>query len=260
MSIQNSNLKQKIQESYSKSLESNNKSLRYAESIGYNQNEINSLPVHSVENSFGCGNPLDQIPVEQGSTILDIGSGAGIDTLLSAQRVGESGKVYGLDMTPAMIDKARQNALQAGYKNIEYILGDAEQIPLKDSMIDIVTSNCVINLTTDKNKVFKEIYRVLKPGGIMVISDIIIDDLPEDILNDINMYTSCIAGAMSENQLVSAIQKSGLKDFKIIKRQTIDKLLTSLCSCSSLDISQTDIQRISPYLDKIASIKFTARK
>ena len=166
--------------------------------LGYSKAELAGLPEGAVANSFGCGNPAAFSDVREGEVVLDVGAGAGIDCLIAARRVGPTGRVIGLDMTPAMIEKARDNALQAGVTNVEFRLGDAEAMPVADGSADWVISNCVINLAPDKRKVFREVARVLKPGGRVAISDIVFaDDAPSSPLrsrNDPELYVACVAG------------------------------------------------------------------
>ncbi len=188
-------------------------------SAGYSDTELHNLPAEAVENSFGCGNPLAFAGVKEGQTVLDIGSGAGIDCFLAADKVGKSGKVIGLDMTPEMIQKAKENARKGGYKQVEFRMGEAENMPVGDSTVDWVISNCVINLSPDKKKVFGEIARVLKPGGQFSISDIVLgDDLPESIANNIYAWTSCVAGAIKETYYLQGLQNAGLTNVKVESR------------------------------------------
>jgi N-acetylglutamate synthase-like GNAT family acetyltransferase/SAM-dependent methyltransferase len=177
-----------------------------------------------VANSFGCGNPAAFSDVKVGDVVLDIGSGAGIDCLIAARRVGLTGKVIGLDMTPAMIEKARQNAREAGVANVEFRLGEAEAMPVADGSADWVISNCVINLAPDKRAVFREVARVLKPGGRVAISDIVLaDDVPElpaALKNDPELYVACVAGAIRESEYLSAMRDAGLVDVAVTARMT----------------------------------------
>jgi SAM-dependent methyltransferase/N-acetylglutamate synthase-like GNAT family acetyltransferase len=175
-----------------------------------------------VANSFGCGNPAAFSDVGAGEVVLDIGSGAGIDCLIAARRVGPSGRVIGLDMTPAMIEKARENAREAGVDNVEFRLGDAEAMPVADGTADWVISNCVINLAPDKRAVFREVARVLKPEGRVAISDIVFaDDVPElpaSLRNDPELYVACVAGAIRESEYLAAMRDAGLVDVAVTAR------------------------------------------
>ena len=170
------------------------------ELVGYSPDDLAAVPADAVAYSFGCGNPLGFSGVKAGDVVLDIGSGAGMDALLAARLVGPTGKVIGLDMTPEMIAKATQNAERAGATNVEFRLGDAEQMPVADASVDWVISNCVINLAPDKRKVFGEIVRVLKPGGHVAISDIVTGDLPQTVRQGLASWAACVGGAINEDE------------------------------------------------------------
>ncbi len=190
--------------------------------LGYSKAELAGLPAGALDNAFGCGNPAAFSDVKEGEVVLDIGSGAGIDCLIAARRVGPTGKVVGLDMTPAMIAKARENARLAGITNVEFRLGDADAMPVADGSVDWVISNCVINLAPDKKKVFREVARVLKPGGRIAISDIVFaDDMPElpaSLRNDPELYVACVAGAIPESEYLAAMRDAGLVDVAVTAR------------------------------------------
>ncbi len=190
---------------------------------GYSPEELAGLPADAVDNSFGCGNPLAFSGVRSGETVLDIGSGAGIDVLLASKIVGPEGRVIGLDFTPQMIEKARQNAAAAGVSNVEFRQGDAEQMPLDDNTADWIISNCVINLAPDKRKVFSEVFRVLKPGGRVSISDIVTTELPESIKGELSLWTSCVAGAIEEGEYLGIMREVGLVDVEVVSRRYYDK-------------------------------------
>ncbi len=190
---------------------------------GYSADELKNLPTVAVENSFGCGNPLAFAGVEEGQTVLDIGSGAGIDCFLAAEKVGKTGKVIGIDMTPEMIDRARANAIDGGYSQVEFRLGEAEAMPVADAEVDWVISNCVINLSPNKPRVFSEIYRVLKPGGRFSISDIVLgDDLPKWLANNLHAWTGCVAGAIKERDYLQGLRDAGLTEVEVESRIVYD--------------------------------------
>lgn len=192
-------------------------------SAGYSAEELQNLPNVAVENSFGCGNPLAFAEVQEGQTVLDIGSGAGIDCFLAAERVGQTGRVIGIDMTPAMIEKARANAIHGGYTQVEFRLGDAEAMPVEDASVDWVISNCVINLSPNKPQVFREIYRVLKPGGQFSISDIVLgDDLPKWLAGNLHAWTGCVAGAIKERDYLQGLRDAGLTEVEVESRVVYD--------------------------------------
>ncbi len=184
--------------------------------IGYGDDELTSVP-EGANLGLGCGNPLAMASLKEGETVLDLGSGAGFDCFLAANRVGKEGKVIGVDMTPEMLDRARENARKGNYTNVEFRLGEIENIPAADNSVDVVISNCVINLAPDKSGVFKEAFRVLKPGGRLMISDIVLlKELPGSIRDSIDAYIGCIAGAMIKDEYLKTINKAGFKDIQIL--------------------------------------------
>jgi SAM-dependent methyltransferase len=187
---------------------------------GYQTEELQTLPEDAVQSSFGCGNPVSFAGVEVGQTVVDIGSGAGIDCLLASQRVGPAGRVIGLDMTPAMIERAKANAIAAGAGNVEFRLGDAESMPIEDETADWIVSNCVINLAPDKKRVFREAYRVLKPGGRISVSDIVAD-IPRAFRSS-ELYASCLSGALPEKEYLDAVSAAGFGDVTVVARHVYD--------------------------------------
>lgn len=193
------------------------------ESIGYTADEVAALPQDAVVSSFGCGNPLAFSGVKPGDTVLDLGSGAGLDLLIARQRVGESGRVIGVDMTDAMIGRARANIASKGYTNVEVRKGIIEQLPVESGTVDWVISNCVINLSPDKPRVFAEIARVLKPGGQMSVSDIVANNLPWWARKSMALYASCIGGAVSEEAYIAGLERAGLVNVRVKERQNFDR-------------------------------------
>ena len=189
---------------------------------GYGTDETTGLPEDAVSNSFGCGNPLVFSGVEKGQTVLDLGSGAGIDLLIAAKKVGSTGRVIGVDMTDEMIAHARKNIAATGATNIEVRKGIIEELPVEDASVDWVISNCVINLSPDKEAVFAEIARVLKPGGRISISDIVADDLPDWLRQSAAMYGACVAGAVSETAYLDGLRRAGLTDVEVTERLVYD--------------------------------------
>ena len=176
----------------------------------YSGDETESLPAEAVRASLGCGNPTAMIELKPGETVLDLGSGGGIDVLLSARRVGATGKVYGLDMTDEMLALARDNQATAGVSNVEFLKGAIEAIPLPDNSIDVVISNCVINLSGDKDAVLREAFRVLKPGGRFAVSDVVVrGEVPADLRRSMELWVGCIAGALEEREYASKLQSAG---------------------------------------------------
>jgi len=183
---------------------------------GYQGMDLSELPEAAANASLGCGNPFAIASLSGGETVLDLGSGGGIDVILSARRVGPEGRVYGLDMTDEMLDLARRNAAEAGVTNVEFLKGRIEQIPLPDDAVDVVISNCVINLSTDKGKVLKEVARVLRPGGRFAVSDVVADpDIDEATRRDLALWTGCIAGALTTERYRSLLEAAGLVQVEI---------------------------------------------
>ncbi len=232
---------------------------------GYSVQELKNLPDDSVANAFGCGNPTAAAGVMPGQTVVDIGSGAGIDCLLAAEKTGKGGRVIGIDMTPVMVEKATANAKRAGAENVEFRLGDAEQMPVDSATADWIISNCVINLAPDKDKVFKEIFRVLKPDGRVSISDIVLGaDLPEAVAHDFQALVGCIAGAIKESEYVEKMYAAGLRDIFIVdrliyNRSQIGSLMSEEGCCGS-GISP-EVRSVLPLLEgKIWSARIIARK
>jgi SAM-dependent methyltransferase len=189
---------------------------------GYSEGDLSQVPHDAATNSFGCGNPVAFSEVREGEVVLDLGSGAGIDLILAARKVGPSGRVIGVDMTDEMIDRARANIADSGFANIEVRKGFIESLPVKDGSVDWVISNCVINLSPEKERVFAEIARVLKPGGRMLVSDIVVESLPEELRRSQALYSSCIAGAIPESEYLAGLNSAGLADVEVRSRLTYD--------------------------------------
>ena len=168
----------------------------------YDAAQVGALPIEAVIASLGCGNPTALAELKPGEVVLDLGSGGGIDVLLSARRVGPTGKAYGLDMTDDMLDLARENQRKAGIANVEFLKGEIEHIPLPDNSVDVIISNCVINLSADKDRVLSEAFRVLKPGGRFAVSDVVVrgDDVPAEVKRSMELWIGCVAGALEENE------------------------------------------------------------
>ncbi len=182
----------------------------------YGAGEIAGLPEQALLVSLGCGNPTALATLNPGDVVLDLGSGGGIDVLLSARRVGLAGKVYGLDMTDEMLALARANAVKAGAKNVEFMKGDIEQIPLPDASVDVIISNCVINLSADKSRVLREAFRVLRPGGRFAVSDVVIrGPVPAELRRSMELWVGCIAGALEEQEFLNLLRAVGFQDASI---------------------------------------------
>lgn len=240
-----------------------------AKLAGYTNDEMAALPVEAVVNSFGCGNPLAFSAVQPGQTVLDLGSGAGIDLLIAAKKVGDSGRVIGVDMTDVMIEKARVNISEAGVGNAEVRKGVIEELPVDDASVDWVISNCVINLSPEKHRVFAEIARVLKPGGRMLVSDIVAEGLPEDISEHRRLYSSCLAGAIEEAAYLDGLRLAGLADVEVCDRLVYDTEQIAEFIGSELEVSEADNDGTrdslaatwAPKLQgKVVSVKVAGRK
>jgi len=182
----------------------------------YDDSQKSFLPDAAVKASLGCGNPTALAELKAGETVLDLGSGGGIDVLLSARRVGPTGKAYGLDMTDDMLALARENQKKAGVENVEFLKGEIENIPLPDNSVDVIISNCVINLSADKDKVLREAFRVLKPCGRLAVSDVVVrGHVPEDIRRSLLLWVGCIAGALTDYDYVAKLTKAGFESIEI---------------------------------------------
>src|SRR3990170_3183721 len=176
----------------------------------YTTDELQGLPQEAVVASLGCGNPVAMADLRQGEVVLDLGSGGGIDVLLSARRVGPAGKAYGLDMTDEMLELARHNQRQAGVSNVEFLKGEMEDIPLPDGAVDVIISNCVVNLSPDKDKVLAEAHRVLKPGGRVAIADIVVrGQVPPELRRSLELWAGCVAGALEEGEYRAKLEAAG---------------------------------------------------
>jgi SAM-dependent methyltransferase len=186
-----------------------------SKNIGYSEEELDGVP-EGANLGLGCGNPVALASLKKGEVVLDLGSGAGFDCFLAANQVGKTGKVIGVDMTAEMLERARENARKGNFDNVEFRLGEIENLPVGDNQVDIIISNCVINLSPNKERVFKEAFRVLRPGGRLMVSDIVLlKELPEEIKNSVAAYVSCIAGATTKKEYLQEIQAAGFKETKV---------------------------------------------
>ncbi len=193
-----------------------------AKLIGYSEEDIKNVPETS-NMGLGCGNPVALATLKEGEIVLDLGSGGGIDVFFASKKVGLKGKVIGVDMTEKMIKKSRETAKKYGYKNVEFRLGEIENLPIEDNSVDAIISNCVINLSPDKEKVFREAYRVLKPGGRIMISDLVTEgNLPDEIKKSFDAWAGCVAGALEKNDYLDKIRKAGFKNVRIVSESSYD--------------------------------------
>ncbi len=231
-----------------------------AKMAGYDLGLLADLPADAVENSFGCGNPLAFSEVQPGQTVLDLGSGAGIDLIIAAKKVGPTGRVIGVDMTDAMIDRARSNISAAGLSNFEIRKGFIEELPVESGSVDWVISNCVINLSPDKPRTFAEIARVLRPGGRMRVSDIVASDLPEAIRASAALDSSCVAGAISEADYLAGLRAAGLVDVEVSERVVYDVTQLSALAASELGVDEDATQLARAAAGKVWSAIIHARR
>lgn len=228
--------------------------------VGYSKEELTSIPEDAADNALGCGNPLAFADVKEGEVVLDIGSGAGIDVLLASQKVGKGGRVIGLDMTPEMIEKGEKNVNEAGVNNVEFRLGEAESMPIENKTVDLIISNCVINLSPDKKKVFEEAYRVLRSGGRMLISDIVTHNLPQKIKDNMSAWVGCVAGALEEEDYLGAIRDAGFKNVEVVGKMVFDEgMVRGIISGSGSDNLSEDALAIARN-GVVSSIKVKAVK
>ncbi|MFA4992988.1 MAG: arsenite methyltransferase [Candidatus Omnitrophota bacterium] len=201
-----------------------------SKAVGYSDAEMNAVPV-GANLGFGCGNPVALAWLKEGDIVLDLGSGAGFDAFLAAGRVGKTGRVIGVDMTPEMLKKAMDNVEKGGYKNVEFRSGEIEELPVEDSSIDVIISNCVINLSPDKKAVFKEAHRVLKSGGRLMVSDLVlVKDLSKEIKDSVEAYVGCLAGAIKKDKYLRFIEQAGFQDIKVVSESSypVDAMFDNL--------------------------------
>ncbi|MCM8774838.1 MAG: arsenite methyltransferase [Candidatus Omnitrophica bacterium] len=233
-----------------------------SKAVGYSDSEIRAVP-EGANLGLGCGNPLALASIEEGEVVLDLGSGAGFDVFLAAQRVGHSGRVIGVDMTPEMIQRARKNAEQGGYKNVEFRLGEIEKLPVENNSVDLVISNCVINLSRTKQQVFDEAFRVLKPGGRFMISDLVLaGELPVSIKNSMEAYVGCIAGAVKKEDYLGLIKEAGFKEIKIVREVSypIETMTNDATAKTVRDDSIITVKDVERLEDVVVSIEVSAIK
>lgn len=211
---------------------------RISKEIGYSDDEINAFPEANL--GLGCGNPTAFGKIKEGDVVLDLGSGAGFDCFLASKKVGKTGKIIGVDMTEKMVEKAKELAKKYGYTNVEFKLGDIDNLPIESGTVDVIISNCVINLAPDKLKVFKEAKRVLKKGGLMYVSDIVLlEELSDEQKNDYDLLTGCVAGALLKQDYMNKIKKAGLKVRILSEDRQISKTQYDGLALESIKIEAT---------------------
>lgn len=233
-----------------------------SKNVGYTEEQMQSVP-EGANLGLGCGNPTALASLKKGETVLDLGSGAGFDCFLAANKVGKEGRVIGVDMTPAMIKKAKENAKKNGYTNVEFRLGEIEELPVSNNSIDVIISNCVINLSPDKKQVFKDAFRVLKPGGRIIVSDIVLlKELPDVIKESVEAYVSCIAGASLKNEYLKFIKEAGFKEIEVTDETPFPvELITDDATAQAIikkaALTKEKLQKIG---NNIVSIKVIGKK
>lgn len=230
--------------------------------VGYSTGEIESVP-KGANLGLGCGNPVALASLKDGETVLDLGSGGGFDCFLAAERVGKSGRVIGVDMTAEMVARARENARKGGYRNVEFRLGEIEHLPVADNSVDAVISNCVINLVPDKMEAFRETFRVLKPGGRLMISDIVLSaELPAAIKESIAAYVGCLSGAMLREEYLAAVKKAGFQKVNIVKEDVFPAELITSDPAAKAIIESLEIppEKLKQVAGAIISVAVSAKK
>lgn len=230
--------------------------------LGYSEEECKAVP-EGANLGLGCGNPVALASLKEGEIVLDLGSGAGFDCFLAASKVGLTGRVIGIDMTPEMIDKARENAKRGQFSNVEFRLGEVENIPAADNSVDIIISNCVINLAPDKRRVFKEAFRVLKPGGRLMISDIVLlKELPGFMKNSVQAYVGCLSGAIMKEGYINAIKNAGFQEVEIVDQTSfpIEYMANDPTAKALIADSKIKAEDIKELAQSIQSIKVSGIK
>lgn len=230
--------------------------------IGYTAEEIQAVPKESNQ-GLGCGNPISENIIKEGNTVLDLGSGAGFDSFLTSKLVGSSGKVIGVDFSEDMINKATVSAKSNGYKNVDFRLGDIEELPVENSSIDVVTSNCVINLSLNKQKVFDEAYRVITPNGKLVVSDILLlNELPEAIKNSFPSHIACVSGAVLKEEYITMMENSGFKNIQFVSEQSfpLELILSDPTLMEAVKLNSIPKELIQQAVNAVVSVKFLATK
>jgi arsenite methyltransferase len=233
-----------------------------SKNIGYSQQEINAVP-DGANLGLGCGNPTALASLIKGEVVLDLGSGAGFDCFLAAKKVGKTGRVIGVDMTPEMLDKARENAEKGGYSNVEFRLGEIENLPVADNTVGIVISNCVINLSTDKKRVFTEAFRVLKPGGRLMVSDIVLlQELPQFIKTSVAGYVGCISGAILKEKYLQTVKQAGFQEVKVLDETSfpVEFMLNDSEAQALIEKTKINPKKLKEIGTRVVSIKVKGKK
>jgi arsenite methyltransferase len=233
-----------------------------SENIGYSREELGAVP-EGADLNLGCGNPVALASLKEGETVVDLGSGGGLDCFLAAKKVGKKGCVIGVDMTAEMLDKARDNCGKGGYKNVEFRLGEIENLPVADNTADVIISNCVINLSPNKKRVFEEAFRVLRPSGRLMISDmVLLNELPEAVKNSVQAYVGCISGAEMKDTYIEMIENAGFEEVQVIEETHLPLELmlsdaTAEAVVKQLNLTEKKVEEIGK---SVVSVKISAIK
>jgi arsenite methyltransferase len=230
--------------------------------VGYSEEEMSAVP-EGANLGLGCGNPTALTSLKEGERVLDLGSGAGFDCFLAAKKVGKKGKVIGVDMTPEMLDKARKNAEKGKYENVEFRLGEIENLPAADNSIDVIISNCVINLAPNKKRVFDEAYRVMAPNGRLLVSDIVLlKPLPKAVKEDVEAYAGCIAGAEIKDRYLDLMRQAGFEDVKVMEEKTypLEYIISEDAFKGALDRLDITEEELKETANTVVSVKVSAVK
>jgi len=233
-----------------------------SQQIGYSSSELESVP-EGADLGLGCGNPVALASLREGETVIDLGSGAGLDCFLAAKKVGASGKVIGVDMTSEMLDKARANCRKSNYKNVEFRLGEIENLPVADGTADVIISNCVINLSPEKQRVFNEAFRVLKAGGRLMVSDmVLLKDIPEAVKKSVLGYIGCVSGAEMKNEYMKMIENAGFREVKIINEThlPLETVLGDATGKAIMDDLKLTKKSAEELVGSVVSVKISATR
>ncbi len=231
-----------------------------SKAVGYTDQELSAVP-EGANLGLGCGNPTALASLKEGEIVLDLGSGGGFDCFLAADKVGEGGRVIGVDMTAEMIEKARENVKKASYRNVEFRLGEIENLPVADNSVDVVISNCVINLSPDKKRVYREAYRVLRPGGRVIISDIaLLKELPSEIKSSIEAYVGCVAGATTREEYLATVAAAGFQTVEVLNEISTKGIYNNSTAQAIAENLGTSLGMIEEAADSVISMQIRATK
>ncbi|MCW4031443.1 MAG: arsenite methyltransferase [Candidatus Bathyarchaeota archaeon] len=263
--MKDDDIRRKVREGYSKiarTKECGCCGSEISEEIGYSRAELESVPL-GADMNLGCGNPVALASLKEGEIVIDLGSGGGLDCFLTAKKVGSNGRVIGVDMTPEMLDKARANCRRGGYENVEFRLGEIENLPVADSTADVIISNCVINLSPEKQRVFNEVFRVLKPGGRLMISDIVLlKDIPEAVKSNVLAYVGCISGAEMKSTYIKMIEEAGFNEIEVVEETKLEpeQILSDATASSIMEELNINREQAGEIVGSVVSLRISANK